>query len=441
MSIKIGSTSEKINSAGGLIPAGQIIKKIGLEKGLSPFTLGKTSRALRASDAVGSMIGLHLQGYNEYDSIELFRKNPFFADSLGLKLIPSSSALRQNLSGLSGKINTVIREANLALLNTVKDFGKVTTSVGELIPVDIDVSPLDNSKSNKEKVGRTYKGHDGFAPIFAYIGADGYMLDCELRPGTQHCQKNTPAFIQKCLEHLDSLGLCAQSLVRLDSGNDSADTIMTLYGKCPFIIKRNLRRESPEQWLAHAKAVGKVEEPRTGKLVYTGTVEHRHPGNDETLPRVPIAFKVTVRSSDYLGNDYLLPKIDVQTYWTTLPVDAKEVISLYHDHGTSEQFHSEFKSDMGIERLPSHAFAANQLNLDIAMLSFNILRYIGQEAVSMDVLPVKSRIKRRRLRTVMRDIIMIAGKYVYHADMFTFKVWEKCPWLPVLEKLQAKLTA
>lgn len=441
MVIKIGSTTEKINGAGGLIPAGQVLKKIGLGKRLSPFTLGKTGRALRASDAVGSMIGLHLQGYNEYDSIELFRNDPFFADSLGLKLIPSSSALRQNLFGLSGKINPVIREANLALLDTVNDFGKVTTSVGSLVPVDIDVSPLDNSKSNKENVGRTYKGHDGFAPIFAYVGADGYMLDCELRPGTQHCQKNTPEFIKACLGHLEALDLCGQSLVRLDSGNDSADTIMTLYGRCPFIIKRNLRRESPEQWLDHAKAVGDVEEPRPGKTVYTGTVEHRHPGNDETLPKVPIAFKVTVRSSDFLGNDYLIPKIDVETYWTTLPVDAKEVIALYHDHGTSEQFHSELKSDMSIERLPSHAFAANQLNLDVAMLSFNILRYIGQAAVALDEFPVKSTVKRRRLRTVMRDIIMIAGKYVCHADTYTFKVWEKNPWLPVLEKLQAELAA
>lgn len=48
----------------------------------------------------------------------------------------------------------------------------------------------------------------------------------------------------------------------------------------------------------------------------------------------------------------LIPKFDVETYWTTLPVDAEEVIDLYHDHGTSEQFHSELKSDMGIEPFP-----------------------------------------------------------------------------------------
>ena len=67
------------------------------------------------------------------------------------------------------------------------------------LPVDIDVSPMDNSGTKKEGVGRTYKGHDGYAPIFSYIGSEGYMLNCELRPGTQHCQKGTPEYIEKNL--------------------------------------------------------------------------------------------------------------------------------------------------------------------------------------------------------------------------------------------------
>jgi hypothetical protein len=49
------------------------------------------------------------------------------------------------------------------------------------IPVDVDVSTFDNGKSHKEGVGRTYMGTDGYAPIFSYIGTEGYMLDCELK--------------------------------------------------------------------------------------------------------------------------------------------------------------------------------------------------------------------------------------------------------------------
>jgi len=38
----------------------------------------------------------------------------------------------------------------------------------EYIPFDMDVSPMDNSKTKKEGVSRTYKGCDGFAPNMVY---------------------------------------------------------------------------------------------------------------------------------------------------------------------------------------------------------------------------------------------------------------------------------
>lgn len=41
------------------------------------------------------------------------------------------------------------------------------------VPVDIDVTPFDNSKTRKEGVSRTYKGYDGYAPIMVYIGTGG----------------------------------------------------------------------------------------------------------------------------------------------------------------------------------------------------------------------------------------------------------------------------
>ena len=97
-------------------------------------------------------------------------------------------------------------------------FGTVPAGYLDLIPVDIDVSPLDNSGSHKQGVSFTYKKHDDYAPIFAYVGAAGYMLDHELRPGKQHCQEGTPEFIGECVEKLKALGLKGSCLIRLDSG-------------------------------------------------------------------------------------------------------------------------------------------------------------------------------------------------------------------------------
>lgn len=68
------------------------------------------------------------------------------------------------------------------------------------VPVDIDVTPFDNSKTKKEGVSRTYKGFDGYAPIMAYIGTEGYFVKTQLRIGKQHCQKETPDFLRETIE-------------------------------------------------------------------------------------------------------------------------------------------------------------------------------------------------------------------------------------------------
>ena len=54
--------------------------------------------------------------------------------------------------------------------------------------------------------------------------------------------------------------------------------------------------------------------------------------------------------------DYgVLPKLTLEGWTTSLPAaqfSAKAVIALYADHGTHEQFHSEFKTDLDLTRLP-----------------------------------------------------------------------------------------
>lgn len=61
--------------------------------------------------------------------------------------------------------------------------------------------PIDNSGTKKEGVSRTYKGHDGFAPIFSYLGKEGYGVHVELREGKTHCQKNTDAYLKASIEY------------------------------------------------------------------------------------------------------------------------------------------------------------------------------------------------------------------------------------------------
>ena len=120
------------------------------------------------------------------------------------------------------------------------------------------------------------------------------------------------------------------------------------------------------------------------------------------MSSVSVAFEGIERLSDADGNRLLIPTIEVKTYWTNLACAASHVCSLYHDHGSSEQFDSELKSDLGIEQLPSGKLCVNRIVLLCGMLAFNLLRMLGQEViVRADLAPVKIKVLRWCLKTVL----------------------------------------
>lgn len=440
--LKIATTEEKVNSIGGIIFAGHIFKWFNLASLLRFREKNKRSDRIEDADLCHMMMGLLSQGRSDFEDMELFRNDQMFKEAVGLSSVSSVKTLRTRLNELSEipSISTIMQDANLSFLKKVSA-GAVETGSRSLIPVDIDVSPFDNSNSKKEKVGRTYKGHDGYAPIFAYYGTEGWILDNELRPGIQHSQKDAPQFFQRCITKLNALNVLERSLFRLDSGHDSADTIETLKG-CNFIVKRNLRHESKMWWLEHARAVGTISKPREGKIIYTGTLEHLHPGGNTENPATTAVFRVIVRTSDAQGQPFLFEDVTVYTWWTSLYEDPEIIIRLYQDHGTSEQFHSELKSDMNLERLPSGYFATNALILQLGTMAYNTLRYIDQACLKhKEIMPVRKNVKRRRVGGIIRDIIFTGCKLTSHAKQFVVKMYKYNPWFPVMEMLYKHLSA
>jgi hypothetical protein len=316
-------------------------------------------------------------------------------------------------------------------------------------PCDIDTSPMNNDRTKKENIGYTYKGFVGYHPIFVYLGAEGYLLSCQMRPGSQHCQKGTPEFLKGVVGALPETVQGRDLLFRLDSGNDSIETLESLLGKDEkearksgkngrhIIIKRNLRQENKQTWLELAKEYGRGETIRNGKIRYTGKVKLDCPVTGR-YPGVDVVFEVIERTIDRCGQQLMIADIEVNTFWSTVREKAETVIELYHDHGTMEQFHSELKTDMNLERFPSGKYAVNQIMLLIGMCAYNALRAIGQTLVQeQELLPLKVKpgTIRKRLIHVIRYIIQMAGKLVRHSGRLVFKIYDGNEWLPVFRKL------
>lgn len=443
-------TDEKINSHGGLPLAGKLLARSGRLAELFKEPAGARADRITDADILRSQIGLLAQGRTHYDDIELFRhdQGACFAEALGVAKIPSSATLRHRLETLATSASQQkIEGANLSLIKAQAPT-PLEINGRKYIPNDIDVTPMDNGGSKRENISRTYKGCDGFAPIMSNLGEEGFLLHHELRPGSQHCQKGTPAFLKRNFELLEKLKLTDPILVRLDGGNDSADSIQVLRKSGHyFLIKRNLRRSDPINWLSHAMSQGEPDRPREGKEVYTGSIEHHVPGGKKSKQApLPSIYKVTVRSIDKHGQPLLIHDIEVESYWTNLGESPEDVIALYRAHGTSEQFHSEIKSDMGIERLPSKNYETNKLVLALGAIAYNLLRGIDQRVCGLKKHWPKhlkkkgAKQSRRRVGGIIRDIICVAAKTVSHAGRRITKIASGWAWSQVILAIDRQLT-
>lgn len=425
-------TNERIIPAGGLSVVGALLGKSDFVKKLNRMdvTKNRSQHQIKNGDILLTYLGMLCMGKPYFEAVhEMDDDKEFYKAALGItRNIPSEETLRQRMDDIGDSLRQTILEENIALLlaNDIKP----TALENGYVPVDIDVTPMDNSKSKKEGVSRTYKGFDGYAPMMAYIGTEGYAINFELREGKQHCQKGTVEFLQETIELCKKL-TDQPLLIRLDSGNDSIDNVAVLMDSgCYFIIKRNLRHESKEDWFDMAKQFCKnIENPRDGKTVYKGsdwkTVTSKQFDKEFTLRA---GYEITERTIDKNGQFYLIPDIEVETWWTNLGVDDQEIINLYHAHGECEQFHSEIKTDMDLERLPSGKFNTNALILELAIMAYNILRMIGQGTIGGRAPRQKRDVKRRRLHTVISNLIMMACHITSHARQLIMGLGKSNVW-------------
>jgi hypothetical protein len=109
---------------------------------------------------------------------------------------------------------------------------------------------------------------------------------------------------------------------------------------------------------------------RDNKTTYRGSIQREIAGLDSPIRLV---FEVTETTSKK-GQMLLTPDITVFVAWTSLDPSERDVLKIYRDPGTSEQYHAEFKSDMDMERLPSGNFRVNSAFLLLGMLVYNMPR-------------------------------------------------------------------
>lgn len=438
--IHIEFSEERLITPSGLVFVGQILGKSDFVKKINraPISNEYLQKQIKNGDIMLTYIGMLCQGKPQYEAVREMMDDPdYYRYALGVAYaIPSAETLRQRFDMIGDTLRGDILQASIDMLREMKI--EPSALPDGHVPVDADVTQFDNSKTKKEGVSRTYKGYDGFAPIMAYIGTEGYLVNTELREGKQHCQKETPDFLRETIALSRQL-TDKPLLIRLDSGNDASENIGIFmeesfaHDNVSFIIKRNIRQESKEGWLDSVKdCCTNIQHPRDGKTVYIGQtfrdVTYTLPDKTQKTVGIRTIYEITERTIDKDGQYLIAPDIEVETYWTNLSSPDQEIIDLYHAHGECEQYHSEIKTDMDVERLPSGKFESNKLVLELALIAYNILRIIGQESLKKNDDPLRKKARRRRIRTVISNLMQFAGHLTEHAGRLVLSIGKSNRW-------------
>jgi len=406
-------------------------------KAKKAFPVAKGSNGIDLDDILRSYLGMLTLGQSDYEAIANRKEDDYFKKSLDIGKIPSAETLRQRFDNVASKLQPIVDFCSVEFLKEAQAL--ITPLDTGHVPLDCDVFPMDNSNTQKEGVSRTYKGEDGYAPIAAYLGREGWCLELELREGKQHSQCGFIPFIERVLAKARTL-TSQKLLVRLDSAHDALETRTTLAkaNKVSYIIKWNPRKEDLQQWADRIFAEGRVINPRPGKRVGILRVHIRQVYEGKTYQFQRI-MRAEERTIDKHGQFLLVPDLKVEGWWTTLIMPDERVIKLYEDHATSEQFHSEIKSDMDMERLPSGKFATNALILSLGGLAYNVLRYIGQLGLIGDKTPVRHPAKRRRIKTVIQELMYLAARLVTTGRRLKIIFSRHCPAFEAFDGVYKRL--
>jgi hypothetical protein len=190
------------------------------------------------------------------------------------------------------------------------------------LPREVDTLAMDNGGTAKEGVGRTHAGVDGYCPLAAYLGAYG---------------PRAPILARR-----DSGSDCAALMRAIDAYNQPA------LPRVDWLIKWNPRSSDASAVLARldAHALASWHTPRAGKRVAIWDEPAQVEGIERPVRRV---WRLTERRIDRRGQQLLVPEVELEGWSTSLSAaqfGAQAISALYAEHGTHEQVHAEFKTDL-----------------------------------------------------------------------------------------------
>jgi len=326
------------------------------------LTYSRRNKRYYLSQMILALIYPILLGLDRIETASLLRSNGTFQHLTGLPSFPDPQTLRRFLLNSPAHLRRQLHRANDRLLET---FIHLPEHRSRLI-LDLDstvITVFGHQEGAAVGYNPRYRGKRSYDPLLCLEANSSFFWDVELRRGDTGTWAGSEELLACCF--LSSPSDIREFRVRADAG----------FGYGPVLDMLEAR---PAQYAVVARMIPSLKRALKG-LRYEAMnlrweiAEFEHHPHDWPHARRCIVARRLIEESDPEPTLFTLERYAYRAWHTNLPLTAAGVWHFYDGRAGMEPRIREIREDLALRKIPTRAFAANALYMEVVRLAYNLV--------------------------------------------------------------------
>ena len=314
------------------------------------------------SQVILSLVYPIVLGLDRLETAALLQSNGTFQYLTGLPRYPDPQTLRRFLLHAPLGFRRQLHHFNDRLLGR---FVHQPEHRSRLI-LDLDstvVTVFGRQEGAEVGYNPRYRGKRSYDPLLCLEANSAFLWDAELRPGNAGTWAGSDTLLASCFLCLP--GDIREVRARADAG----------YGFGPVL---EMLEQRPAQYAvvarltsAFRRVLGALRYQRLNARWEIGEFEHRLAGWPSA--RRCVVARRKIEASEPEPTLFILDRYLYRAWWTNLPLTPAGVWNFYDGRAGMERRIRELREDYALRKIPTRAYDANALYLEVLRLAYNLV--------------------------------------------------------------------
>ena len=361
--VEIAFSHGGLTHYGGILFFNEFTRVLQFRRFLSRHLLyPRRNQRYTLSQMIMALVYPVILGLDRLETASFLRSNGTFQYLTGLQSYPDPQSLRRFLLQAAPEFREQLHRLNDQLL---RQFIHLPDHRSRLI-LDLDstvVTVFGRQKGAAVGYNPRYRGKRSYDPLLCLEANSSFLWDAELRRGDAGTWVGSVELLASCFLSVPSD--IRELRVRADAG----------FGYHPVLEMLEVR---PAQYAVVARmtaslkrALGGLRYERLNPRWEIAEFEHRVSGWPQS--RRCIVARRLIEETDPEPTLFTLERFLYRAWFTSLPLTPAGVWHFYDGRAAMETRIRELREDFALRKIPTRAFAANALYLEVVRLAYNLV--------------------------------------------------------------------